>query len=93
MLAVPRWNAAILAAICASRDARDPNKIHETLSRILTDLSGPFHTVVQEIEVPSLGEWEKSRVQAFADPEFQKRTARIEGLCESGRAEFYTIEA
>ena len=29
--------------------------------RILTDLSGPFDTVVQEIEVESLAEWERLR--------------------------------
>ncbi len=62
-------------------------------SRILTDLSGQFNTVVQEIEVESLGEWERMRAAAFADPEFQQGLAAMTDLVESGRAEFYTIEA
>ena len=60
--------------------------------RILTDLSGPFHTVVQEIEVESLAQWEATRAKVFTHPEFQKRMARTEGLLESGYQEFYTVE-
>jgi hypothetical protein len=81
----------VVAALKESQGVMEER--HGVRSRILTDLSGPFHTVVQEIEVPSLGEWEKGRAEAFADPELQKRMARTEGLIESGRAEFYTIEA
>ena len=62
-------------------------------SRILTDLSGPFNTVVQEIEVESLAEWERARAEVFAQPEFQKMQADMADLFESGRAEFYTIES
>jgi hypothetical protein len=62
-------------------------------SRILTDLSGPFHTVVQEIEVESLAEWERMRAAMFSNPEFQRSQAGTEALIESGRTEFYTIEA
>ena len=36
--------------------------------------------------------WGKAE-EVVADPEFQKSQARTEGLIESGRAEFYTIEA
>jgi hypothetical protein len=61
-------------------------------SRVLTDLSGPFHTVVQEYEVNSLGEWEQNRMKVFAHPEFQKMAARLGDAIESGRAEFYNIE-
>ena len=34
--------------------------------RVLTDLSGPFHTVVQEIEVESLAKWEQLRAAMFS---------------------------
>ena len=61
-------------------------------SRILTDLSGPFHTVVQEVEVESLAAWERDRVKMFAHPKFQEMQAVTQGLMESGRTEFYTIE-
>ncbi|MCB0193467.1 MAG: hypothetical protein KDJ65_16080 [Anaerolineae bacterium] len=61
--------------------------------RILTDLSGPFNTVVQEIEVESLAEWERQRATLFSDPEFQQRQAVSEQPFEAGSIEFYTIEA
>jgi hypothetical protein len=60
--------------------------------RILTDLSGPFHTVVQEVEVESLAEWERNWGRMFAHPKFQEMQAEMEGLFVSGRTEFYTIE-
>ena len=61
--------------------------------RILTDLSGPFDTVVQEVELESLAEWEQLRAKIFADPEFQQSMAGAEIPFTSGRTEFYTLEA
>lgn len=61
--------------------------------RILTDLSGQFNTVVQEVEVESLADWEGGREELFAKPEFQKMMADTADLFESGRVEFYTIES
>lgn len=60
--------------------------------RILTDASGPFFTVVTEMEVASLGEWEKRVAEIFSHPDFGKWFARMEPLVESGRREFYNIE-
>jgi hypothetical protein len=62
-------------------------------ARILTDLSGPFDTVVQEIEVESLAEWERLRAVIFSNPEVQEAEAGLSGVIESGQTEFYTIEA
>ena len=64
----------------------------EVHGRILTDLSGPFHTVVQELEVESLAEWERIRVAMFNNPEFQQAQESGENPFISGRTEFYTIE-
>jgi hypothetical protein len=61
--------------------------------RILTDLSGPFDTVVQEIEVESLAEWERLRVAIFSNPQIQEAEVAAPDLIESGQTEFYTIEA
>lgn len=61
--------------------------------RILTDLSGPFDTVVQEIELESLAEWERLRGVIFSNSEVQEVEASLPGVIESGQAEFYTIEA
>src|SRR6476661_711947 len=61
--------------------------------RILTDLSGPFHTVVLEVEVAGLGAWEQGRAAMFADAQWQENMGQMAGLIVSGRQEFYTLEA
>lgn len=61
--------------------------------RILTDLSGPFDTVILEIEVESLAEWEQLRVTLFSNPEFQEAEAGLPNVITSGRTEYFTIEA
>lgn len=60
--------------------------------RILTDLSGPFFTVVTETEVEDLAAWGQFMADVFSDPDFADWFARMEPLVESGRREFYTIE-
>ncbi|MCB9108573.1 MAG: hypothetical protein H6633_30645 [Anaerolineales bacterium] len=60
--------------------------------RILTDLSGPFNTVVQEVELESMADWERYRTMIFTDPEFQQQQASTAAFHESGRLELYTIE-
>ncbi|MBM2810877.1 MAG: hypothetical protein HW416_1636 [Chloroflexi bacterium] len=59
--------------------------------RLLTDLSGPFFTVVTEIEIESLADWEQMLKTAFSDPSFGGWFERMTALVESGRREFYTI--
>jgi hypothetical protein len=59
--------------------------------RVLTDVSGPFFTVVTEAELPSLAEWEKRNAEIFSDPDFPKWFARMEPLVESGHREFYNV--
>ncbi len=61
--------------------------------RLLTDLSGPFFTVVTETEVDSLAEFQKFLSESFSRPDFGERFARMEGLVESGQRELYTIGA
>ena len=61
--------------------------------RVLTDLSGPFDTVVLEVEGESLAAWERARDEMFASAEFQAQNARSAELTVSGRCELYTIEA
>ena len=60
--------------------------------RVMTDLSGPFFTIVMEYEVESLGEFEKGMAEAFADPRMQEFMNRTAPLIESGRREFYTVQ-
>lgn len=60
--------------------------------RLLTDLSGNFDTVVQEMRVESLAAWEARRAQIFADPRFRELMAGMPQGLVSGRQEYYTIE-
>lgn len=62
-------------------------------ARVMTDLTGPFHTIVLEFEVASLAQWEKDRGTMFADPDMQAAMARTNVHMDSGWSEFYTIEA
>lgn len=62
-------------------------------SRILTDLSGPFDTVVLEVAMESLAEWERLRMVIFSTPEVQEAEAGMPNAIETGRTEYYTIEA
>ena len=61
--------------------------------RIMTDLSGPFDTVIQEVELESLAVWEQVRARIFSNPEFQEIQASRENPAVSGSTEFYTLEA
>lgn len=61
--------------------------------RVLTDLSGPFDTLVQEFEAESLAEWEQTRAKLFQQPSFRASFERTQGLIVSGRNELWTIEA
>jgi hypothetical protein len=61
-------------------------------SRLLTDLSGAFDTVVQELELESLAEWERLRALIFSSPEVQAASAALPDVIVSGQTEYYTIE-
>jgi hypothetical protein len=61
-------------------------------SRVLTDASGPFFTVIQELQVENLADWEQMRDSLFRLPDFADWFARMVPLVESGRREFYNIE-
>ena len=65
--------------------------------KVMTDLFGPFDTVVQEIEVASLAEWESMRSRLFASAAFVgaivATLAATRVLTVSGRTEYWTIEA
>jgi hypothetical protein len=61
--------------------------------RVLTDLSGQFDTVVQEVEAESLAEWEQTRGKLFQQPAFRETFGRVQDLVVSGRNELWTIES
>ena len=62
-------------------------------SRILTDLMGPFFTVVLEFEAESLAEWERVMAESFGSEELEQAFARSVPLTESGRREIFAVQA
>ena len=60
--------------------------------RILTDISGPFDTVVLETTHESLAAYEEFRTAMFAMEETSDEPSLEADLIESGRNEYYTIE-
>ena len=63
-----------------------------SFTRILSDASGPFFTIVTELEVASLADWENLMKKVFADPKFGQWFVQMVSLVESGRREFYNVE-
>lgn len=59
--------------------------------RILTDASGPFFTVVTEIEIESFADWPAFMEAEFALPQFAAWFAQMMPLVETGRREFYNL--
>ncbi len=60
-------------------------------SRIMTDASGPFFTVVTEYEVESFAAWEELFREAQTRPWLGEWFGRTMPLIESGRRDFYNI--
>lgn len=69
------------------------DKVFESLqSRVLTDISGPFDTVVVETTHESLAALEEFRKAMFARSEESDEPSPLAELIVSGRNEYYTIE-
>ena len=62
-------------------------------ARILTDLTGPFDTVVVESVVESLDNYYRDMFAMFANADQAQQFNPMAALVESGRREIYTIEA
>jgi hypothetical protein len=60
--------------------------------RILTDLSGPFNTLVLETRYASLAAAEEWRNAFFTSQEFRQQEAADADSILGGSNEFYTIE-
>jgi hypothetical protein len=60
-------------------------------ARILTDLSGPFFTVVTEAEYDSFSTWQAAGQAIFGDARFASWFERMTLLVEGGRREFYNV--
>ena len=60
-------------------------------ARLLTDVTGPFYTLVLELTVPGLAAFEATAPKVFGDPEFQANYQKMAPLVKSGRREIFTI--
>ena len=60
-------------------------------TRVLTDLTGPFYTLVLELTVPNMAAWEANMPKLFADKEWQASYQQMAPLVESGYREVFTI--
>jgi hypothetical protein len=61
--------------------------------RVMTDVSAErFWTVVAEMEVPDLHEYEAMMQKSMQDPQFQEIMKDYHDLVEHGRREIYTLE-
>jgi hypothetical protein len=60
-------------------------------TRLMTDASGRFFTVVWETEVASLAQWEEALAQMFGQPDFGARFEQMVPLVDSGRRDFFTV--
>ena len=60
-------------------------------SRILTDVTGPFYTLVLELTIPNLSSFESEAPRFMADKEWQTNYQKLTPLVESGYREIFTV--
>ena len=63
----------------------------EFSTRLLTDVTGPFYTLVLELTVPSLSTFETYAPRLFADKDWQENYQKLSLLVESGHREVFTV--
>ncbi len=85
-----KWGKAdeLVAGIAESMRQGGGFEAKEHKVKLLTDLSGEFHTVVILAQYESLAACEQFRARLFSSPEFQENTSRGDDLMVSGRQEF-----
>ncbi len=67
----------------------DGQKVHHHL---LTDISGPMYTLVEEIMLPDFDHWETGREAIFSHPDFTEWYKGFQQVVETGDHEFFTVE-
>ncbi len=60
-------------------------------TRMLTDVTGPFYTVVLEVSVPSLAEFEAAAPRLMSDKDWQANYHKVAALVESGYREVFSV--
>ncbi len=60
-------------------------------SRLLTDVVGPFYTLVHENSFESLTEYEKRGQKVMGNEEWRRWYAGFSSLCEGGHREIFSV--
>ena len=60
-------------------------------TRLLTDVTGPFYTVVLEITTPNLAAFEENAPRLMGDKDWQANYQKIGPLVESGHRDIFTV--
>ncbi len=60
-------------------------------SRLLTDLSGAFYTLVMENSFDSLADFERAGKEVMSKDEWRTWYARFVPLCEGGHREIFSV--
>ena len=60
-------------------------------TRLLTDVTGPFYTLVIELTVPDLATYESNTPRLFGDADFQANYQQMSALVKSGYREVFNI--
>ena len=63
----------------------------EFSSRVLTDVTGPFYTLVLELTVPNMSAFESYAPKLFGDKEWQANYQKLAPLVESGYREVFSV--
>jgi hypothetical protein len=59
--------------------------------RLLTDVTGPFYTLVLEAEYESLADFEKAGTEMMKAPQWKEWYQKFGALIESGRREIFSV--
>lgn len=59
---------------------------------VLTDITGTMYTLVNEVVVESMGQFEAMRDRSFTQPGFDKWFSQFQMFVEGGQREYYNIE-
>jgi hypothetical protein len=62
-------------------------------ARLLTDVTGPFYTLVLEFEFENLAEMENASREMMKQPGWQESYQKFSTAVDSGRREIFTIVA
>lgn len=60
-------------------------------TRVLTDATGPFYTLVLEVTLPNLAALETAMPRIFGDQEFQANYRKAAEFVESGYREIFNV--